>query len=424
MTHIKPFNALIYNQEKIRDLSKVVCPPYDVISEKERDKLYHTDDFNLVRILLPKEEHKDGKLIDKYSNAKLKFLNWQKEKIFVCDKNRAIYFYLQRFPFKGENRTRLGFIGLMRLKASGKSSIYPHEHTYQEHKDDRFALLKTVKANLSPIFTLFSDEKRQVNLIFNNYVSKEKPLVDIVDSDRIVHQVWRLDDVKLVRRLIDYMKNKNIFIADGHHRYEVACEYRDSLLRPKRKGTNLGNAGFNYIMTYFVDMNSQGLTVLPIHRLVKALPLDWKEKLEEFFNIEKALDSQELFLLMKKAASGEHVFGMYLPGHYYFLRLKNERLIDKAIEGDSYHYNRLDVALLKKLVFEKLLKISASDVTYIKEEIEAIEAVNNGKFKAVFFLSPTKLEQIKTIALNNEKMPQKSTFFYPKLLSGLLIHKF
>ncbi len=127
---------------------------------------------------------------------------------------------------------------------------------------------------------------------------------------------------------------------------------------------------------------------------------------------------------MKKAASGEHVFGLYTAGLYYFLRLKNERLINKAVDGDSDDYNRLDVALLKKLVFDKILKIAAGEVTYIKDEVEAIEVVNNGKFKAVFFLTPTKLEQIKTIALNNEKMPQKSTFFYPKLLSGLLIHRF
>ncbi len=279
MTQIKPFNALIYNQEKISDLSKVVCPPYDVISLKERDKLYNTDNFNLVRILLPSQERKEGKLIDKYTNAKLKFLRWQKENILVSDKAEAIYFYSQGFPFKGENRTRLGFIALMRLKESGKSSIYPHEHTYQEHKDDRFALLKAAKANLSPIFTLFSDQERQVNLIFNNYLSEQPPMIDIVDGDAIRHKVWRLDDTKLISRLMDYMKNKNIFIADGHHRYEVACEYRDMMLRRKAKDPDTKSASFNYIMTYFIDMNSQGLTVLPIHRLVKRLPLDWKEKL-------------------------------------------------------------------------------------------------------------------------------------------------
>jgi uncharacterized protein (DUF1015 family) len=312
----------------------------------------------------------------------------------------------------------------MRLGTTGKSAVYPHEHTRKAPKEDRLALLKKVKANLSPIFTLFSDEDHQVARIFDNYISKQEPLFKLVDKDTCVHKVWRLEDRELIKRLKDYMKDKLIVIADGHHRYEVACEYRDYMLKRLGKDALAPSAGFNYIMSYFIDMNSRGLIVLPIHRLTKKLPKDALKRLEEFFEIEKAKDRFDLSLLLIKAANSGRAFGLYCSGAFFLLRLKREHSIKKFPESGSDFYNNLDVVVLNKLIFQELLSIDASQVEFIKDETEAIEAVNSGQFNAVFFLSPTKVEHIKTIALNNERMPPKSTYFYPKLLSGLLIHKF
>lgn len=425
MTDIKPFKATIYNSVKIRDLANVVCPPYDVISPQEKENFYKLDENNFIKILLSDERLKEnGKVINKYNNAKLILDNWLTNEILVNDKKEGIYFYLQEFIFKGEKKSRVGFIALMRLNQTGKSAVYPHEHTRKEPKEDRLALLKKVKANLSPIFTLFSDEDRQVSRIFDSHISKQEPLLKLIDKDTCAHKVWRLEDRDILKRLRDYMKDKLIVIADGHHRYEVACEYRDYMLKRLGKDRVAASDGFNYIMSYFIDMNSRGLIVLPIHRLIKRFPKDALKRMEEFFEIEKAKDRFDLSFLLMKAASSGHAFGLYFSGAFYLMRLKKEHSNNKFLVDGSDFYNNLDVVVLNKLVFQELLSIDAAQIEFIKDETEAIESVDSGEFKAVFFLNPTRVEHIKTIALNNERMPPKSTYFYPKLLSGLLVHRF
>lgn len=425
MTDIKPFKAILYNTAKITNLANVACPPYDVISPQEKDNFYKLNEYNFIKILLSNEKLKEsGEVINKYNNAKLIFDNWLLGDILVSDKKEGIYFYLQEFIFKGEKKSRVGFIALMRLGTTAKSAVYPHEHTRKEPKEDRLALLKKVKANLSPIFTLFSDEDHQVSRIFDNFISKQNPLLQLVDKDTCAHKVWRLEDRELIKRLKDYMSDKLIVIADGHHRYEVACEYRDYMLKSLGKNAISSSAGFNYIMSYFIDMNSRGLIVLPIHRLVKKFPKDALRKLEEFFEIEKARDRFDLSFLLMKAANSGHAFGLYCSGAFYLLRLKKDHSNNKLLVDGSDFYNNLDVVVLNKLILEELLSIDAAQIEFTKDETAAIESVNSGEFKAAFFLSPTKVGHIKTIALNNERMPPKSTYFYPKLLSGLLIHKF
>ncbi len=425
MTDIKPFKAIIYNATKVTNLANVVCPPYDVISPQEKENFYKLNEYNFIKILLSNERSKEnGEVVNKYNNAKLILDNWLSNEILVSDKKEGIYFYLQEFIFKGEKKARVGFIALMRLNQTGKSVVYPHEHTRKEPKEDRLALLKKVKANLSPIFTLFSDEDHQISRIFDNYICKQEPLFKLVDNDTCAHKVWRLEDRDILKRLRDYMKDKSIVIADGHHRYEVACEYRDYMLKRLGKNGLAPSAGFNYIMSYFIDMNSRGLIVLPIHRLVKNLPKDALKRMEEFFEIEKAKDRFDLLFLLMKAANSGHAFGLYCSGSFYLIRLKKEHSNNKFLEDGSDFYNNLDVVVLNKFIFKELLSIDVSQVEFIKDETEAMESVDSGRFKAVFFLNPTKVEHIKTIALNNERMPPKSTYFYPKLLSGLLIHKF
>ncbi len=425
MTDIKAFKALVYNQKKVNDLANVVCPPYDVISEKELNELHKRDNFNFVKVLLAKDGRKsNNRVIDRYANAKLIFTKWLKEGILSSDDKEAVYFYLQEFTFKGERKSRLGFIALMRLKDQKETTVYPHESTRKEARDDRYALLRSVKANLSPIFTLFSDDERQINRIFESYIMRQRPMLALTDKEGDVHKIWALTDTKILNRLKSYMQGKSIVIADGHHRYEVACNFRNAMLRPKGNRRKLKSAAFNYIMTYFSDINSRGLTVLPIHRLLKKIPNNFMQRLEEFFKVEKIRDRLELSFLLAKAARHEHAFGLYTKGKFYLLRLKSEYVIDRLLEGDSRDYNRLDVVLLNKLIFKRLFSVNLADVVFIKDEQEAISVVNKGTFAACFFLWPTKLEQIKTIALNNERMPPKSTYFSPKLLSGLLINKF
>jgi len=424
MTDIRPFKGLIYNRDKIRNLASVVCPPYDCITDKELDELYKRDNFNFVRVLLAKNQRKENKTLDRYASAKQTLREWLSKDIFINERKPGIYFYLQEFLFKGERKNRLGFIALMRLKDLGKGAIYPHEFTRQGPKDDRFAMLKSVKANLSPIFTLFSDDERQINWLFDKHVSNQEPIFNLTDNQGGKHKLWRLQDPKLIARLKFYMKGRSIFIADGHHRYEVACEYRNALLGRNPKNSKVKGSPFDYILTYFMDINSRGLTILPTHRLVKKTPKDVIKRLEEFFKIERVKDRLQLSFLLAKAGSIEHAFGLYLKGNFYLLRLKNEYIIGEVIKEDSYHYNRLDTVLLDKLIFKNIFCLSSADISFTQDEELAVKDVDKGLFKAAFFLFPTKIEQIKTIALNREKMPSKSTYFYPKLLSGLVVHKF
>lgn len=425
MTDIKPFRAIIYNSAKVKNLANVVCPPYDVISDEEKENLYKLDDNNFIHILLSKENVKEnGKVINKYRNAKLILDKWLNEELLINDKKEAVYFYLQEFNFKGEKKTRVGFIALMRLDAAGKTTVHPHENTRKKPKEDRLALLKQVKANLSPIFTLFCDDDHQVSRIFDNFIAKQQPLLALVDKESCIHKIWRLEAPELIKRLRDYMKDKAIVIADGHHRYEVAYEYRDLMAKRAKDSRGSKSASYNYIMAYFIDMNSRGLTVLPIHRLVKKIPKDALERMENFFEIEKVADRFELLFLLTKAANSGHAFGLYSAGGFFLLRLKKGYPVKKFMSEGSDFYNKLDVVVLNKLIFKDILGLDVSAIEYIKDEARAIEAVDNGEYTAVFFLSATKIDQIKTIALNNERMPPKSTYFHPKLLSGLLINKF
>ncbi|MFH1201273.1 MAG: DUF1015 domain-containing protein [Candidatus Omnitrophota bacterium] len=421
MTKISPFKALLYNQEKVNDLSKVVCPPYDIISKTDQDRYYARHPFNLIRLILGKDLPQDNKAENKYTRAEKLFNDWIKERVFKLDDKESVYFYLQQYQIKGEHKERLGFISLMRLEDRDHSTVFAHENTHLGPKEDRFQLIKKVKANLSPIFTLFIDEKRLINRIFGEHLKDTTPLISLTDQDRVIHKLWRLSDKALVEKLKKSMEDRQIFIADGHHRYEVALLYRDYMAKKSRNFNK--EARYNFIMTYFADNNARDITILPIHRVVKRMPEDILG-LSDLFYIERAKTKDELFLFLAKAGLAEHAFGLYHNKKFWLLRLRNERIVDKIVKDGSSDYHRLDVVILHKLVLEKIFGLRDEDVIFVKDEYEAINMVDEGNAEAVFLLNSTKINQIRSIALNNERMPPKSTYFYPKLLSGSVIHKF
>lgn len=421
MTKIAPFRAISYNQEKIKDLAKVVCPPYDTISTQRQQYYHDLDPYNFIHILLGKDIPGE----DKYHRASNYFKDWLKNKILIQDEKPAIYFYSQQYNLKGEKRMRLGFISLLYLN----SFIFGHEHTYLEPKEDRLKLLKKVKANLSPIFVLFSDRKRIIQRIYQEYVLDKKPFIDIVDDENVVQRLWRLDSPDILKQIQTKMQGENIFIADGHHRYEVACAYRDVMKR--KQGGITEEEGFNYIMAYFTDAQSRGLTILPIHRMVK---LDSKPdmstlklKLSDYFYVEELKDNTRFFFLMEKAGGTEHVLGVYRDKKYWFLRLKNVKILDRMISDKSHLYRTLDVSILNYIILRKILGIDLEDkerLLFSPQVHDLIEAVDKNTTYIAFFVNPVKTQQITSLALNNEKMPAKTTYFYPKVLSGLVINKF
>lgn len=425
MTKIKAFKALVYNPEIIEDFNQVVCPPYDVISPLAQEKYLERSTHNFIHILLAK----DSDLDDKYRRASLIFRDWLKDKVFIQDERPAVYFYSQQYVIRGEKKTRLGFISLLRLGDEKGSAVFGHENTHTEAKQDRFKLLKQVKANLSPIFVIFLDKKRIIRRIFQKYISAKEAFIEVVDDEKTQHKLWRLDESDALDAIESSMENENMFIADGHHRYEVSCAYRD-LMREKSGANFSGEEDFNYCLSYFTNTDSRGLSISPIHRLFKLdteLDLaDFILRAKEYFDVDQVRDKTRFFFLLEKAGCAEHLLGVYKDKKYFLLRLKNIKILDKLIVDKPKEYRTLDVAILNYLVLKNILNFDLENlpaVRYNPDPEEFIKEVDADPLKVAFFLNPVKIGQIIDVALGGNKMPPKSTYFYPKVLSGLVINK-
>ena len=419
MTEIRPFQAVHYNKEKEKDLNKVVCPPYDVISKEQQDAFYKESEHNFIRIMLGKEKPSDDKSNNRYTRAKNIYKKWFEQGILNQDDKPCIYFYKQEYKVLGQKYSRLGFISLMKLLDDGESKIFPHENTHSQAKEDRLTLWKALSSNLSSIFVCFSDKGRRVEKIFNQDILMQPPDIDVVDGDGVKHIVWRLDNPEKIQEIVDTLSEQQLFIADGHHRYEVSQELKR--LRRSGKNKSAGNESFDYLMTYFTNMDSKDLQIFPMHRIVKKFSenLDF---LDEFFRIDKVKSKDELVLLLAKAGKNEHSFGLYTKDGVKLLRLRNKLLIEKYVHEGSVEFKALDATILKHFVFDRI-GVKSEDIIYTKDVSDVINMVDEGKAEAGFVMNPVKIQQLKDIALNGERMPPKTTYFYPKVLSGLTIHK-
>jgi len=425
MSKTKSFKAVVYNPQTITNFKDVVCPPYDVISPQAQDKFYERSAHNFIHILLAKDSPTD----DKYCRAAEIFRGWLKDKVLIQDEQPAIYFYSQQYVIRGEKKTRLGFISLLRLGDDKSSAVFGHENTHAAAKQDRFKLIKQVKANLSPIFIIFLDKKRIIQRIFQKHIPEDKPFIEVVDDEKTVHKLWRLNDPGILKTVESSMNGENMFIADGHHRYEVACAYRD-LMREKMGAQFSGDEDFNFCLAYFTNTDYRGLSILPIHRLLKLdtrLDLDdFLTKAKEYFDIDQLKDRTRFFFLMEKAGCSEHLLGMYKDKKYFLLRLKNVKILDKLIGDKPKEYRCLDVAILNYLVLKNILGLdldNLKNIVYSPDPYELLDSVDEDPAKIAFFLNPVKIQQIINVALSGNKMPPKSTYFYPKVLSGLVVNK-
>lgn len=423
MSIIRPFRAVIYNPQRIKNLTNVVCPPYDIISPVRQAHYRNLHAYNLIHILLSKEMPGENK----YILAGRYFRQWLKEGILIQETEPAIYLYSQDYNLKGETKTRLGFIGLLKLDDKN-SAIYGHEHTQVEPKTDRLRLLKQVRANLSPIFVIISDRKKIIPRTFEHCLRQEKPFIELIDDDKTTHRLWRITSGDILSKIQADMRTENIFIADGHHRYEVACTYRERMMKRLHKVT--GEEPFNFMLTYFTSTDQRGLTVLPIHRLIKVKKsFEWgkfQAALREYFEIEDVRDKSQFFFMMEKAGGTEHVLGMYRDRQFFLLRLKNIKILEKEMPERPKEYRSLDVSILNYIILKKVIGLEIDDrnIIYNPDPEELISTVDNGESNIAFFLNPIKVQQIMDVALVGEKMPPKSTYFYPKVLSGMVINKF
>jgi uncharacterized protein (DUF1015 family) len=431
MIRIAPFRGVFYNQKKIRDLSKVIAPPYDVISKEEQEKLYKKSPHNFIRLDLSQEP-------DSYPAAAQLLNEWLATGIFERDPTPSIYFLSHRFKLKsGEQKVRHGFLALTELQDFSSGEIRPHEKTLDAPKEDRLKLMLACHAQLSPIFALYSQPKETINRMLAVAVEGLEPYIEIEQDNGDQCGLWRITDIELIQKVQREIKDQRLLIADGHHRYEATLSYRDRMRR--ERGQWNGREAFNYIMVYFANINDDNVVILPTHRLVRGYShkpfLELEEALQTYFYVEqhpKTSEGRISFLKALKTAAKKHrVIGTSFKRdpRYLILRLKNKRIMQRLAKDLSAPLRELDVSTLHLLILEHILGMTADEqvkgenIRYSQDEEFVLQALEKEDYQAAFILNATKTEEIQAIVASDEKMPQKSTYFYPKLLSGLIVNQ-
>jgi len=422
MADIIPFRGILYNPEKV-DPSLTMAPPYDIINPVMKEELYAKSEYNVVRIDFGKDMDEDDENNNRYTRAS-KYLNeWLREGILIQDERPSFYCYEITYNFEGVEKKTRGLLCLVKIEELGSGKIHPHEMTYSKPKSDRLNILRYCQANTSPIYSLYASPEKITSSILEKTIDSSPLYIEAKNGEGFTHRLWKIQEPDLISRIREEMSDKDIFIADGHHRYETALEYCRQM---QAQLNNLsGNESFNYVLMYLATIGYSVLTLLPTHRIVEiSSGISIKAILGKYFNIEKIPKGgssdietrKRLFSLMKNTI---HSFGIYLTNtdSYYLLKhngIPFELEIDECLRD-------LDVSVLHEFIFKKL---SIEHFEYEMDPEIAVQRARTGQFEAVFFLNPTRVEDIKRVALAGKRMPPKSTYFYPKLLTGMVIYKF
>ncbi|RJQ13506.1 MAG: DUF1015 domain-containing protein [Nitrospiraceae bacterium] len=422
MAKVIPFKGVLYDPQKV-DANLTMAPPYDIVTPEFKKTLYEKSPCNIIRIDFGKDSDDDNDNENRYTRASGFLADWLDGGILIRDPEPAFYCYEISYEINGQTKKARGFLGAVRIEELGTGRIHPHEMTYSKPKSDRLNILKYCHAHTSPIFSLYSSEEKRTSSILENLV-REKPFIEAKNGDGFIHRLWRINNNASIDTIKKEMADKDIFIADGHHRYETSLKFKKEM---EEKGLiKTGEEPYNYTLMFLANIEDDGLTLLPTHRIVEVdSNINIKETLKQHFDIRKISGPgiteqqarQQMFEAMQNKA---HSFGMFLTNtnNYYTLSAGGPK-----IELDMPECLRnLDVTVLHKLVFEKLLKIEHYE--YEMDAAVAVERARKGPFEAVFFLNPTEIHDVKEVALAGERMPPKSTYFYPKLLTGMVIYKF
>lgn len=438
MAKVVPFRGLRYNPEQFQDMNAVMAPPYDIISPAQQDQLYEKSEYNVVRLDYGKEYPEDTETNNRYTRSGADLEKWIQEQKLIFEDSPAFYIYEQIFSLEADKAVHSlkGIIGLVQLEEFSKRVVLPHEETISKAKEDRLNLMKTTASNMSQVYSLYMDEDKEIGRIIES-CSDSAPDISFVTEENITQNVWIIRDETINEHLSALFAEKQVFIADGHHRYETALNYRR--LRHEEDGTEVGTMPYDYIMMMLVSMNDGGLFVFPTHRMVRGIE-GFDETmlvglLTEEFAVSKIFFTEGDYanIITERLANtvDETLFGLYTgKNYYYLLKLKSTDTIDREITDKSDTYKHLDVTILHRMILEKYLGIddenlrSQKNLVYTRDAHEAIDAVLKDGFDCSFLINATKVSEIKEIAQINEKMPQKSTYFWPKLVTGLLINRF
>lgn len=424
MAEIKGYKGLRFNCEKAGKIEELVCPPYDIISDQQREEYIKTNPHNIIRLELPKGD-------DKYNKAAEILKDWLEKGILIKEDKPAIYIYEEEFTAYGKRKAIKGIICRVKLEEFSKGIILPHEFTLSKAKEDRLSLMKATNCNFSQIYSLYMDGgKNTLGKI--DSLSKSEPDIQLQDNDNVTHRMWIIKDEKAIADICSDFTDRKLYIADGHHRYETALNYRNYL---REQGLAKEGDACDYQMMMLVDMEHPGLVVFPTHRLVRNLDSFNAERVidgcKEYFDVTEHSDINTIeSTLMELYNQGKKAYAFYCGGSSYkLLVLKDTNIIKKLLPNASTATQQLDVTILHTLILEKIFGIDAENMakqinlTYTKIFDEAISSVQQGNSQCAFILNPTRVSEIREVASNGEKMPQKSTYFYPKMITGLVMNQ-
>lgn len=416
MADVRPFPAIRYNLTKIGDLSKVITQPYDKVTPEMRERYLKQHPFSFINLILPKSD-------DPYSFSANTCHRWLDEGILVRESKPAFYILEEEFEIEGRRMRREGFIGAIRVEEFEKRTVLPHEFTHSGPKADRLALLRTTKKDYEQIFFLYPDPKAEIERLLDSKKGAEPDLI-ATDEFNVVHRLWQVNDPNWIYALHQAMQEQVVLIADGHHRYETALNYRREM---EQKGNVPANAALRFKTAAFFKITNPGLVILPTHRLLKTINISPDEalaRLNNLFEVRPVPDQSAKSELEKHKS--EHPFVVYFgKGKSYLLILRDLKAVDKLLPAEkSPEYKELDVALLHALIIDNVFGIKPADtekrVLYERYWQDTVARVDSGEAACALFLNPTRPEQVQKLAEKMERMPQKSTDFFPKLISGMV----
>ena len=458
MVEVKPLKAIVYNQDKI-NLQEVIAPPYDVILDDYREELYQRSPYNIVRLILAKGSKDLSDPENRYENAKKDFHKWLQENVLIKLKNPCILYILQKYTTEdGKEIVRKGFIARNKIEDFSTKKILPHEFTMGGPKEDRLNLTKACEANFSQIFMVYSDPEKQIEKAVD---LSQRPFIDVTDDNGVQNIVYKIEDEKILELIEKVMQDKTLLIADGHHRYETAMNYRNIRYAEFISASNqLAQSGkilkqfqddvesdYDYVMSYFTNLDDDNLIVFPTHRIITKWiePYVLLEKVKKYFDIKEfefnGQNKKEVKSKFLQAIEDENQkqisMGLYMKNvnKFYLLTsrsgiLARQQSVDNILDEFDVPdvLKKLDLTVLHKVLITKEFGFSEAEqmaqdgIKYIKQESEAFDMIDSGKAEASFIMAYPKIKDIKEISEAGYRMPQKSTYFYPKLLSGIVIN--